>query len=292
METRRWRKAAFDKYPAAEKFLLKNERFCVSASARFLQLVQSEATEGRRDHVWYLADPAGGITSLLIHSRYSLYPVFGNAINCDNTGIPCPAFLKRFLIKVPIHSVQGLWKDVKCLETLMEDQGYFAYEQIDYELMSLDSLPKVPAAKAGLESLLLRPPALCDKEQLFAINAAYEQEEVLPKNATFNPAASRINLERILKSERILVAEFDGRIVGKLNTNAESFTRYQIGGVYVSPEYRSLGIASRMIAIFSSDLLAQGKGITLFSKTHNKAARKAYLKAGFQVLSDYRISYF
>ncbi|MCL2007045.1 MAG: GNAT family N-acetyltransferase [Treponema sp.] len=278
MSASKWRKVSGEGYPAAESYLRHFERFCVSASARFIK---------KRDHVWYLAGPGGDVSSLLIHSRYSLYPVFG-----DNTLIPCPSFLKRFLIKVPVHSVQGIGRDVERLEALMEDQGYFASERIHYNLMSLDTAPARQALGAGPPSLVLRPPNPADKEELFALHSAYEKEEVLPPDASFNPASSLHNLERILGSERMLLAELEGKIVGKLNTNAVSFTRFQIGGVYVRPEYRGLGIATRMIAAFSSELLASGFGITLFSKSHNKAAKKAYLKAGFSVLTDYRISYF
>ena len=277
---RHWRKVSNNEYQAAETYLKAREKFCVAACARFL------LKKNKREHVWYLAG-SEGLSSLLINNRNSLFPVFG-----VNPVIPCPGFLKRFLIKVPIHLIQGLRKDAETLESLMEGQGYFAAERIDYELMSLDTAPRVEALKAGPAGLVLRSPLAGDKECLFVLHSAYEQEEVLPKNAVFNPASCRYNLERILSSEKILVAELDGQLVGKLNTNAESFTRYQIGGVYVRPECRGLGIATRMIAVFSSDLLTLGKGISLFSKTHNKAARKAYIKAGFAVSADYRISYF
>ncbi|MDR2019792.1 MAG: GNAT family N-acetyltransferase, partial [Treponema sp.] len=80
--------------------------------------------------------------------------------------------------------------------------------------------------------------------------------------------------------------------VGKINTNAESFTCFQIGGVYVLPEYRGRGIATRMAASLSSRLLAQGKNISLFVKKQNPAARAVYKKIGFKVLKDYRICYY
>ena len=279
-----WRKVSGDERQAAEAFLKAREKFCVAACARF---IAAGTKAGKREHVWYLCDSGGGLSSLLINSRNSLFPVFGT-----NSAIPCPGFLKRFLLKVPIHLVQGFLKDVETLELLMEDRGYFAAERIDYDLMGLDTAPRTDAFKEGPSGLVIRAPLAGDKVRLFKLHSAYEKEEVLPKNAVFNPAYCRYSLERILSSKRVLVAELDGQVVGKINTNAVSFTSYQIGGVYVCPEFRSLGIATRMIAVFSADLLAQGKGIVLFCKKHNKAAQKAYLKAGFSVFSDYRISYF
>jgi predicted GNAT family acetyltransferase len=117
-------------------------------------------------------------------------------------------------------------------------------------------------------------------------------EEVLPKGTTFNPAASRLNLAHILANEQILAAELDGRIVGKINTSARSFTRYQIGGVFVHPGCRTLGIGRRMAAEFVRGLIRQGRGVSLFVKKRNAAARKVYLDIGFDTIGDYRISYY
>jgi hypothetical protein len=174
----------------------------------------------------------------------------------------------------------------------MQDQGYFASERIEYELMSLDSAPKPEALRAGPIELTLRSPLPEDEESLFTLQSAYEQEEVLPASAAFDPAVSRLNLQQILSRGRLLVAELDGQVVGKINTSALSFTRYQIGGVYVRPDCRGLGIGAKMTAVFVQSLLAQGRGVTLFVKKRNAAACKVYRKAGFSVLADYRITYY
>jgi ribosomal protein S18 acetylase RimI-like enzyme len=277
----RWRKLSRDEYHRAEAYLRDRERFCVSASARFLRLGESGG------HLWHLSDPEGEISALLLHSRQSLFPVFGK-----HPRIPGPRFLNRFLGKVPIHALQGLREDVEILETLMENQGYYAAERIDYELMNLDNPPGAESLKPGPAGLTLRTPLPEDEEYLFALQSAYEQEEVLPAHAVFDPAVSRLNLQNILSREQVLVAELNGRVVGKINTSAESFTRYQIGGVYVRPDCRGLGIGAKMTSVFSRGLLLRGKGLTLFVKKRNTAARRVYRKAGFTVLADYRITYF
>jgi ribosomal protein S18 acetylase RimI-like enzyme len=277
----RWRKIPKDEHGKAENFLKTREKLCVAASARFLKI---KKTGG---HVWYLNGPDGKISALLIHNRQSLFPVFNKKSN-----LPGPRFLNRFLGKVKIHTLQGLEEDAGLLESLMEEQGYFASERINYDLLSLDTAPRPEAFKSGPASLTLRKPAAGDTEKLFALQSAYEKEEVLPKNAVFNPSVSRLNLEHILSSESVLVAELDGQVVGKINTSAESFTRCQIGGVYVRPDCRGLGIALKMTAVFARDLLSRGKGVTLFVKKRNLAARAVYRKAGFSVLADYRISYY
>ena len=277
----RWRKVPKAELGKAELYLRAREKLCVSASARFLKTAES------RGHIWYLGEANGEISALLLHSRNSLFPVFDK-----NPRIPGPLFLNRFLGKVQIHSVQGLKEDVELLELLMEAQGYFAAERIDYALMSLDNMAEQAVYKIGPEGLILREPEAKDEEELFALQSAYEQEEVLPKNAVFNAASCRYNLQRILSSEQVLVAEMNGRLVGKMNTSAHSFTRCQIGGVYVRPDCRGRGIAAKMTAVFAQKLLLMGKGISLFVKKRNEAALKVYKKSGFAVLADYRISYY
>ena len=277
----RWRKIPRDENHRAQAYLKAREKLCVAACARFLHVRES------RGHVWYLGDRRGEISALLLHCHRTLFPVFDK-----NPRIAGPRFLSRFLGKVPIHALQGLREDAELLETLMEDQGYFASERIDYELMSLDDTPGSGVLRSGPVNLVLRCPQPGDEEALFALQSAYEQEEVLPANAVFDPAVSRLNLQHILSRERVLVAELDGQVVGKINTSAESFTRYQIGGVYVRPDCRGLGIGANMTAVFARNLLALERGITLFVKKRNTAACKVYRRAGFSVLADYRITYY
>ena len=282
----KWRKIPVDELHRAKAFLMEREKFCVAASARFLQIDENRA------HVWRLNASDGDISALLIHCRRILFPVFN-----ENASISGPRFLNRFLVKTHVHAVQGLRRDTELLETLMEDQGYFAAEKIDYHLMSLDADVSPGAAvykkrMNGPDGLVLRKPVPGDEESLFKLQAAYEQEEVVPGNSVFNPASCRLNLNRILSSEQILVAELAGQLVGKINTSAKSFSRYQIGGVYVRPDCRGMGIGIGMTGFFCESLLAQGKGLTLFVKKRNAAAVKVYRKAGFGVLADYRISYY
>jgi predicted GNAT family acetyltransferase len=129
-------------------------------------------------------------------------------------------------------------------------------------------------------------------EDMFLLQSGYEQEEVLPTGAVFNPAACRLSLERLIAGEHVLAAEMKGRLVGKINTSAASFSRWQIGGVYVHPGYRGQGIACRMAAEFIRTLIREGKGVSLFVKKRNAAAQAVYRRIGFRSAGDYRISYY
>jgi predicted GNAT family acetyltransferase len=214
-------------------------------------------------------------------------PVLGKIRN-----IPPLHFMKGFLSKPPVHAVQGLRGDAEALEAALANLGYHPAEQRDYDLMALEKAPGEESSGAWPRGLELRKPGFVDLEELCPLQAGYEKEEVLPLGTVLNPATCRLALNSILSKEQSLIACLDNRIVGKINTNAASFTRVQIGGVYVLPEYRGRGIGRRMTAVFAGELLARGRGVTLFVKKNNQAAQKIYRQIGFEDAGDYRISYY
>jgi GNAT superfamily N-acetyltransferase len=277
----RWEKANLQSAGETADFLKNREILCVTACAKFL------SRNSVQDHVWSLRGDGGGVSALLLHSGRTLFPVFDSP-----SYIPVPYFMTHFLRKTPIRAIQGCRKDTDILEYTITSQGYHCTDRIDYDLMSLDGEPNGEALKAGPAGLVLRRPNASDWDALYLLQAAYEQEEVLPRGAAFNPAACRRSLERIITGEHILAAELDGRIVGKINTNALSFSRYQIGGVYVHPDYRGRGIAVSMGAAFARFLIGEGWRLSLFVKKWNSVARAVYHRIGFTVAGDYRISYY
>lgn len=132
--------------------------------------------------------------------------------------------------------------------------------------------------------------------ELYELQAAYEQEEVLPKGSPFDAASCRLTLDNILKHHLLVAVEKDGLLVAKANTNAWGFNHVQIGGVYVSPPYRNQGIAGRMLAHLIEKLQEHQQPITLFVKKRNLPARRLYEKLGFTYVDppwgEYRISYY
>jgi ribosomal protein S18 acetylase RimI-like enzyme len=285
----RWRKIPEASYPQAEAFLQNCEALCVGACSRFL------ARSFKPGHIWFLPGivtggagvAEGEIAAFLLHSRSSLFPIFTGDRN-----YPLPRFLGRFLRKIPIYSVQGLIKDTEILEAGMLKNGYTITDCIDYDLMTLDKDPLPSCFNMGPPGLLIRAPTEADKEDLFPLQSAYEQEEVIPLGGSFDPDNCRRNLSKLLASEKMMVACLGNKIVGKINTNAKSFTRYQIGGVYVLPQLRGHGIAAKLSAVFLKELTSQGRGISLFVKKRNAAARNLYRRLGFTISGDYRISYY
>jgi predicted GNAT family acetyltransferase len=264
-----------------ECLLRDRENDCVSACGRYL------AREPSSDHVWILSGRKGELSALIINSRSTLIPVL-----CSIREIPRLRFLSSFTRKKKIHSVQGMAEEVSVLEKEMENTGAVCVDMFDYDLMSLDSLPFVKGYSLWPANLVLRVPGLTDLDGIAALQAAYEQEEVLPRGSTFSPAASRVNIANIISSGQILAAEIGGRLVGKINVSTVSFRRYQVGGVYVHPDFRGLGIAHRMAAEFIASIIKQGRGVTLFVKKNNTPARRLYLGLGFAIRGDYRIAYY
>ena len=273
-----WCKIHKEDFPKTENFLRSWENICVGACARFISLGFS--------HAWSYYDENNEITAVLLHSRGSLYPVFSG-----KNIIPMPRFFNRFLEKGSVYSIQGLKQDVEFLEKGMKENGQYAADIIDYDLMTLNT-HNIPCFQSKLQDLVLRPPVTSDKEELFCLHSSYEKEEVIPKHGFFNPAGSRKTLDRLLCEEKMLIAVVNNRIVGKINTNAKSFSKYQIGGVYVLPDFRGMGIAKCMSRAFLQELMMSVKGVNLFVKKRNIAANKLYRSLGFNVLGDYRISYY
>ena len=277
----RWRKMRGRDVSAAEALLRAMEGGCVSACGRFL------TRDGSGDHVWMLRGKRGELSALLVNSRSTLMPVL-----CGRKEIPIPRFLGGFMRKKRIHSVQGPREEVVVLEGAMEQMGRVITDIFDYDLMTLDRPPDPKGYLSGPSNLVLRVPKLTDLDEIAPLQAAYEQEEVLPRGSVFSPAASRVNITNIIYRAQILAAEICGRLVGKINISAVSFTRYQVGGVYVHPDFRGMGIARRMATEFIAPLINQGWGVTLFVKKTNLAARRLYSGLGFFARGNYRITYY
>jgi GNAT superfamily N-acetyltransferase len=279
-----WKRLGQRGFNQAEELLRRQESYCVSACARFLNMARFN------DCLWGLRDTQDSVSALLLYSRQTLLPVFpvlGRIAKIE----PSRSML-RFLRKSQFHAIQGLRRDLLMLEEIMASLGRKSLEPIDYDLMTLEWGPAVETLRAGPPGLKIRAPESRELESILPLQAAYEQEEVLPQGSSFSMAVCRMNLEHIFKEQRILVAELGGRIVAKANTSAFSFTRAQIGGVFVLPDQRSLGIARRLCAELAGLLKKSGWGVSLFVKKRNRGAQKAYHSIGFRPIADYRISYY
>ena len=285
-----WKKLNRNALSCAEEFLQEREETCVSAISRF--------NAGIISHVWAACKPGIGsssISALLLYGKGLLFPVFhfsfGQSAGYNIKNMPLPIFLPMILTNDPLHAAQGLADDMDMLERALKKKGFFFSSKYEYELRSLeyserDFTMHFPAG------LVIRRAETADIGELFPLQAAYEMEEVLPRGAEFNPASCRKTLETLIAEKTILAAELDGILVGKININARSFNRFQIGGVYVIPKYRRRGIARAMTAALIREFAPQKKYFSLFVKKTNIPARKVYNSLGFRITGDYRICYY
>jgi GNAT superfamily N-acetyltransferase len=277
----RWWKAYEAEKYLPENFLRECERFCVAACARFRNLNYFD------DHAWVLSSGSKDAASaMILHSRRTIFPIFNG-----QTQFTVPVHLMRALKNIDIHALHGLARDIEILEKILLPLGFTRQGTVDFFLMSLDPDSELGTVNAPPPGLTLRRGKQSDIERLIPLQGAYEKEEVLPEGAVFDKRVCRLNLAQILKNERTLVAEIDGKIIGKINTNAQSYSRYQLGGVYVTPEYRGLGIGGCMTSAFARLLLKEGRGISLVVRKKNLRALAIYKNAGFKNIGDYKIVY-
>jgi ribosomal protein S18 acetylase RimI-like enzyme len=270
----------------AEALLRLNEPYCVGAAYRFLK-------RGKKDRLWKNKDGS----ALLLYARRILFPVFRSAAFpsslIKNEGLILPRFFS--FIGKKLHAAQGLASDMDLMEAGMEARGFFSTAGFEYDLMNWDRAQDRIPARWNVPvppRLTIRQADGLDLERLFPLQLGYEAEEVLPEGAALNPESVRNGLKAILLGFYTLTAEMDGRLVGKININAESFSRFQIGGVYVAPDYRGQGIAGALTREIIRRLLPKGKRFSLFVKKNNAAARSVYDKIGFAPIGDYRIRYY
>jgi len=275
-----WRKAKKSDFPLVEKLLMDAENNYVNACAKFL--LQKEANV----LIWVLSGKNDKIRAVIICWKSNILPVLCGHIEALGD------FYKDFLISIKIHSIQGLKPEVTALEKEITKNMGDPKDIIEYHLMSLDVPPKKKNTSSNITNLMLVTPKISDIDAIAPLQAEYEKEEVLPKGSIFSYASSRVNTANIITQGQVLAAKIDGRFVGKINVSGVSFTRFQVGGVYVSPEFRGRGIAGAMAYEFIDSLISQGRGITLFARKSNISACRLYENLGFKKINDYSIIYY
>jgi ribosomal protein S18 acetylase RimI-like enzyme len=183
--------------------------------------------------------------------------------------------------------VLGLRDDVLSVESVIGPPK----DAIDHFLMRREEPSPAPENKPvpGMET---RVAAVKDAEALLPLQEAYEREEVLIPLHAFNARAISLALAESLRSQTVLVVEIGGRIVAKAQTNARGFFWDQLGGIYVSPEWRRRGIGAFITSQLARRIEGEGRQACLFVKKSNIRAIRAYERSGFSRACDYRIAYY
>ncbi|MDR1095725.1 MAG: GNAT family N-acetyltransferase [Spirochaetaceae bacterium] len=274
----RWWKAGEAQKAWPAEFLRAHEATCVSACDRFLN------ANYQNDCIWMLSRGGRAAQAVLMYSKRTLFPVLDGL-----TVIPVPVFLRQFLLSSPVHAIHGLREDVSLMEAALYPLQYEPISRVDYYLMAYEAALR--ERFVCTPGLTLRAARESDYKALVEMQASYEVEEVAINLKRYRPELARFSLAHILEREDMLVAEYEGQLVGKINTNARSFTRRQLGGVYVKPSFRRMGVASSMIGAMVEMLAGNQTAISLYVRKSNIAAQFVYKYAGFRTVADYRISY-
>lgn len=288
-----WQFAAPADLPAVRDFLSARESWACTCSDKVrdaLSAKDSSAFE-RICIALHRSTRDSAIDALVYFSAGGMaFPVLGDSMTDSTAALRVLAQSKALQVagytEQPFSCI-GRSADSRRLEAAFAWQPalsieYFAMSQV--QPLSL----QVPAA----EGLLVRPARRQDLEALLPLAAAYDKEEVLTVLHQYNAAATKAAQRNSLTKYTVYVAEYKGRLVGRAQTNAEGFSREQVGGVYVQPDLRGRGIGRLLMSSLLQDVNRHGRLVSLFVKKHNSAAQRLYASLGFQAVADYSIDYF
>ncbi len=196
--------------------------------------------------------------------------------------------LKQLLTSFPLYCIMGSKEGTELLENLYgketrckREYELLTYADTEYEKFE-DKLSALPIHRCTEK----------DADSLFPLQKEYDKVEVIPDGDTLNETASRLNLVRLLKSQEIFAVVQDCCLCAKAGTNAQGLKWVQIGGVYTDISWRNKGFARLLVSYIAHSFYLRGKNVTLFVRTDNESAKRAYQKAGFTFNSYYTILYY
>lgn len=290
-------------------FLTKYERTCVS-------LIE-HVRRGESDIFSIEGDARETLGVISVKSRMLL--CVPNARSLQNDKAFCSS-LKVFLSDKKISCVNGEAEASHLIMKIFAELGRTPLHINEYALMTLSeaALKKIEAKdkrytalSKGQQTLIARHTAraagekayceqfkivrcgIKDADALMPLQLAYEAEEVLPPCRTQNPAVTRKNLERILKTEYVLALQNSrGETAAKANTNAIGIRWAQIGGVYTAPDFRRKGCASLLVETLAEKIVASNRLPVLYARNGNEGAQKAYAALGFTKTGGFTIAYY
>ncbi len=283
-ETPAWRRLAADDLPALRAFLLRHEDYAAGFTARILQGGELRLPGIASGGLFGLAGAEGLRGAVLRTQSGTVFPIFESAPAPDQA-----ERFSRFFRGGNLTCILGAARHVQAFEDILDlaPRVRVAYRSLYRprdEEKALDLRPPVPGARA-------RRAGPEDLERIFPLHAAYEREEVMTEIHVFDPAASRVSLRHFLETETVVVAEAEGRAAATVRTNARGFRTWQIGGVYVLPDFRGRGWGRYVVGSMLEAALEAGKSVGLFVKEKNDAARGLYLSLGFRDVGAYRVDY-
>lgn len=137
--------------------------------------------------------------------------------------------------------------------------------------------PELRLAESGETEEIVALAAAMRMEELGRMVAAHELEEFAGR------VAARV------EEHRVYVLEREGQVVFKADVGTRCRDGAQIEGVYVLPEKRGRGLASRCVAEMARRLERRWPRVTLHVYEENAPAIRAYERAGFEAAHPFRL---
>ena len=133
----------------------------------------------------------------------------------------------------------------------------------------------------------LRPATLNDLGHVVSAHAALAREEIGVNPLLVDPIGFRLRTARRIAQGRVWILIEDNKLIFKADIVSDTPDVIYLEGVYVNPDERGKGYASRCLMKMGHNLLSRSMSISLLVNENNTAALAVYRKAGFQLRSYY-----
>ncbi len=265
-----------------KRFLLPREAGCVTVTEA---LPGSPKKTDRRSGRFTVFAHDGVIEATVFHTAGGfVFPVL------PEDGAPDPTTLSRKLkgVQGRLFCIMGLDRDVRGFQRLLNTTPL---DTVNYFLMTRTCATPIDPEPLP-DGMVIRKASVRDAEALYPIQREYEIEEVVLRPESFDPASCMSHLKLSLRQQLVYAVEYDGRMVGKAQTNARGFTWDQIGGVYTERSLRGRGIAGAVMYRLLRDIERDGRHSTLFVKRQNVPALRMYRRLGYSITDEFTIAYY
>ncbi len=134
----------------------------------------------------------------------------------------------------------------------------------------------------------VRPVRLDELDVVYPASVAMFTEEMGVSPEVGGPVAYRARVAQLIAQGRVFARIHDGRVLFKAEIGAVTQHACQLQSVYVDPEQRGRGLATRgMASVVAAALRDWAPVATLYVNADNTAARRVYDKVGFRRVATF-----
>lgn len=126
-----------------------------------------------------------------------------------------------------------------------------------------------------------------DFDQVYRASVAMFEEEVGFSPEQPNPAGYRSRVRALMSEGHTLVLHDAGTLIFKADLGVVSSRAVQVQGVWVHPEYRGRGIASRAMVSVTRHAFTVAPVVSLYVNSFNTSALRAYARAGYRQVGEF-----